>query len=66
VEVKLYVFLTNAPDGGEWSISRPDGFVSEERALGTNVIYDWLHPKAGLKVLCWNGDQCLANGVEWG
>jgi hypothetical protein len=38
VEVKMYVFLTSALAGGEWSASRPYRFTHEESAPGTHWI----------------------------
>jgi hypothetical protein len=47
-EVQLYVFLTSAPYGGEWSASRPGRSTPRERAPGTHWIGDWVGPRAGL------------------
>jgi hypothetical protein len=41
-------FLTLALDGNEWSTSRPGHFISEEGALTTHCIGDWVGPKANL------------------
>jgi hypothetical protein len=32
----------------EWSSSRPDRFIPEERASGTHLIGGWVGPRAGL------------------
>jgi hypothetical protein len=40
--------LTSAPDGGEWSGSRPGRFTPRERAPGTPRIGGWVGPRAGL------------------
>jgi hypothetical protein len=45
VEVKLHAFLTSAPDGGEWSASRPGRFIPGESASRTHWI-DWVGPRA--------------------
>jgi hypothetical protein len=41
-------FLTTALDGGEWSASRPDCFISRERAPGTHWVGGLVGPRAGL------------------
>jgi hypothetical protein len=42
------LFLASAPDGGEWSASRPGRFTPGERAPGTAWIGGWVGCKAGL------------------
>jgi hypothetical protein len=37
VEVKLHALLTSALDGGEWSVSRPGLFTTEERTIGCQL-----------------------------
>jgi hypothetical protein len=41
-------FLTSALDGDEWSASRPSRFIPVEVAVGTNLVWGWLVPRAGL------------------
>jgi hypothetical protein len=41
-------FLTSALDGGDWSASRPGGFIPEERARGTHWIGGRLGSRAAL------------------
>jgi hypothetical protein len=48
VDVWIYIFLTSALAGGEWSSSRPGRFTPEERAPGTHWIGGWMDPRAGL------------------
>jgi hypothetical protein len=48
VELQLHAFLTSAPDGGEWSASRPDRFIPSERAPGTYWIGGWAATSVGL------------------
>jgi hypothetical protein len=48
VDVYIYVFLTSALVGGEWSSSRSGRFTPGERAPGTHWIGGWVGPKAGL------------------
>jgi hypothetical protein len=43
--------LTSAPDGGEWSASRPGRFTSSERAPGTHWIGGWVGPRAVLDAM---------------
>jgi hypothetical protein len=45
----VYIFFTSAPDGGEWSASRPSRFTPGERAPGTHWIEGWLDPRTGLE-----------------
>jgi hypothetical protein len=40
--------LTSAPDGGEWSASRPGRFTPRERVPSTHWIAGWEGPRAGL------------------
>jgi hypothetical protein len=40
--------LTSAPDGGEWSASRPGRFTPRERAPVTHWIGGWVGPRAVL------------------
>jgi hypothetical protein len=48
VEVQIYIFLTSALVGGEWSASRPCRFTPEERAPGTYWIRGWVGPIGGM------------------
>jgi hypothetical protein len=48
VYLEIYVFLTSAFVGGEWSASRPVRFTPGERAPGTHWIRDWVDPRASL------------------
>jgi hypothetical protein len=48
VEVQLHALLTLAPDGGEFSASRPSRFTLRERVLGIHWIGGWVGPRAGL------------------
>jgi hypothetical protein len=41
-------FLTSALDGGEWSASRPGGFINGERDPIAHWIAAYLGPRAGL------------------
>jgi hypothetical protein len=41
-EVEVYSHAFLALNGGEWSASCPDHFVSRERAPGTHQIRDWV------------------------
>jgi hypothetical protein len=41
-------FLTSAVDGGEWSASRPGGFISEETAHGARYVGGWVSTRDGL------------------
>jgi hypothetical protein len=43
----IYVFLTSALLGGEWSASRPCRFTPKERAPVTHWIGGWVGPRAG-------------------
>jgi hypothetical protein len=43
VDVKIYIFLTSALAGGEWSASRPGRFT-----FGTHWIGGWVEPRVGL------------------
>jgi hypothetical protein len=47
VDVQIYIFLTLALAGGEWSASHPGRFTPGERAPSTHWI-DWVDPGAGL------------------
>jgi hypothetical protein len=44
-------FLTSILDGGEWSASRPDRFVSEERARSIHWKGGWIRPRASLVIM---------------
>jgi hypothetical protein len=44
----MYVFLTLALAGGEWSASRPGCFTPRERAPGIHWLGGWVDPRAGL------------------
>jgi hypothetical protein len=48
VDVQIYVFLTSAQAGGEWSASRLGRFAPGERAPGTHFIGGLVGPRAGL------------------
>jgi hypothetical protein len=41
VDIHIYVFLTSALVGGEWSASHPDRFTPGERAPATHWIGGW-------------------------
>jgi hypothetical protein len=43
--------LTSAPDGSEWSASRPGRFTPRERAPGTHCIGRRLGPRAVLDAM---------------
>jgi hypothetical protein len=47
-DVQTHIFLTLALAGGEWSALRSCLFTPGERALGTDYIGVWVHPRAGL------------------
>jgi hypothetical protein len=51
VDVYIYVFLTSALTGGEWSASRPCRFTPGERAPGAYWVGEWVGPKTGLNVV---------------
>jgi hypothetical protein len=44
----MYIFLTSALAGGEWSASRPCRFTPGERAPSTHWIGGWVGPRAGM------------------
>jgi hypothetical protein len=48
MDVFIYIFLTSALDGGEWSASLPGRFTPGERAHGTNLIGEWVGPRTDL------------------
>jgi hypothetical protein len=48
VNVQIYIFVTSALAGSEWSASRPCRFTPEERAPGTHCLGGWVDPRAGL------------------
>jgi hypothetical protein len=48
VDVWIHIFLPSALSGGEWSVSRPGRFTPRERAPGTNWIWGWVEPRAGM------------------
>jgi hypothetical protein len=62
VEVQLHAFLTSALVGGEWSASCP-GFISSERAPGTQCIGGWVDPKGGLNTVV--KSNILAPAEKW-
>jgi hypothetical protein len=45
VDVQIYIFLTSALAGGEWSALRPCHFTPGERSPGTHWIGDWGDPQ---------------------
>jgi hypothetical protein len=49
VDVQIYIVLTSALAGVEWSDLRPGHFIPGERAPGTNWIGGWVDPRAGLE-----------------
>jgi hypothetical protein len=49
VDVQIYVFLTSALVGGEWSASRPSRLTPWERTTGTHWIEGWVGPRTGLE-----------------
>jgi hypothetical protein len=49
VDVQIHVFFfASALVGGEWSASRPGGFIPRERVSGTRWIGGWIGSRAGL------------------
>jgi hypothetical protein len=48
MDVEIYVFLTSALVGGEWSASRPGHFNPRGNISGTQWIGSWVGPRAGL------------------
>jgi hypothetical protein len=60
VDVKIHIFLTSKPVGGEWSASRPGRFTLVETALGTHWIRGWVDPRVGLD------DWRKANSLPYG
>jgi hypothetical protein len=48
VDVYIYVFLTSALVGGEWSASRPNRFTPGEKAPDTLWIAGWMDPRTSL------------------
>jgi hypothetical protein len=48
MDVYIYIFLTSALVGGEWSTSRPGRFTSGKRAPGTHWIGGWVDLRAAL------------------
>jgi hypothetical protein len=44
-------YLTSAPDGGEWSASRPGRFTPSEGEPGTNSVGGWVGPRAVLDMV---------------
>jgi hypothetical protein len=44
----MYIILTSALAGGEWSPSRPGHFTPWDRAPGMHWIGGWVDHKAGL------------------
>jgi hypothetical protein len=51
MDVYIYVLLTLALVGGEWSTSRPGRFTPGKRASGTRWIGGWVGPRAGLDAM---------------
>jgi hypothetical protein len=49
VDILVYVFLTSALVGGEWSASRPDHFTTGERVACIHWLGDWLDPRNNLE-----------------
>jgi hypothetical protein len=49
VDVQIHIFLISVLAVGEWSVSRPGRFTSEERSLGTHLLGGWVGPRAGLE-----------------
>jgi hypothetical protein len=64
VEIQLHLFLILAPDGGEWSASRPVRFTPGEWAPGTHWI-GWMGPRAGLDAIAKNS-SCLCQESKSG
>jgi hypothetical protein len=48
VDVQIYVFLTSALVGGEWSASRPGRYTLGEKAPSTRWIGGGVGPRTGL------------------
>jgi hypothetical protein len=48
VDVEIYIFLTLALVGGEWSASLRKRFNSGEIAPSTHWLGSWVDPRAGL------------------
>jgi hypothetical protein len=48
VNVQIYIFLTSALAGGEWSASRPGRITPDERVPGTHWLGGWVGPRAGV------------------
>jgi hypothetical protein len=48
VVVEIYVFVTSALVGVEWSASRTGRFTPGEKAPGTQWTGGWVGPRAGL------------------
>jgi len=46
-----YAFLFSAPDGGEWSASRPGRFIPGEGAPDTHWIGGWVVPRRGMEAV---------------
>jgi hypothetical protein len=63
MEVEMYIFLTSALAGGEWSAACPCHFIPRERTPGTHWIGGWVGPRAGQddveKILDPTGTQTL-------
>jgi hypothetical protein len=58
VELQLHAFLTSAPGGGEWSVSRPGRFAPRERAPGTHWIGGWVGLRASLDAVAKEKFSC--------
>jgi hypothetical protein len=48
VDVYIFIFLTSALAGCEWSASRPGRFTLGESAPGTHWIEGWVGPRTAL------------------
>lgn len=49
MEVQRHSFLTSELDLGQWSVSRPDRFITEERAVVTDWVRCWVGPRVALE-----------------
>jgi hypothetical protein len=48
VKIQLYIFLTSALDGDEWSASLPGCLIPRERAPSSHWIGGWVFPRVSL------------------